>query len=469
MSMRQVTRFNQLVAALLITGDVIILNLIFAGLQCVLYTHVYCGVFTHSQRLTLLLLTMCYLLCSAFFGVVLHQRVIRTEQIIKQILYMLTAHFVLFAFIIHFWDQRDVPFTMLVIFYTLAAIALIGFRLTFRTCIKFYRKKGGNVRTVVYVGAASNMEELFHQMTDDPTSGFRVAGYFDNEASGFADTALPHLGDIKEVIPFLEANNLDNLYCCLPSKRSEEILPIVNYCENNFIRFYSVPNVRRYLKRRMCMELMGDVPILSIRQEPLSQYENRLLKRLFDVIFSAFFLCTFFPLILLVVAVITKMTSPGPVFFKQKRSGLNGREFWCYKFRSMKVNGDSDRLQATKDDPRKTKFGNFLRKSNIDELPQFFNVLRGDMSVVGPRPHMLKHTEEYSALIDKFMIRHWVKPGITGWAQVTGFRGETKELYQMEGRVKKDIWYIENWAFLLDLWIIYKTIRNAISGDKEAY
>ena len=354
MSMRQVTRFNQLVAALLITGDVIILNLIFVGLQCILYNHVYCGVFTHSQRLTLLLLTMCYLLCSAFFGVVLHQRVIRTEQIIKHILYMLTAHFVLFAFIIHFWDQRDVPFTMLLIFYTITAIVLVGYRLAFRTLIKLYRKKGGNVRKVVFVGAASNMEDLFHQMTDDLTSGFRVVGYFDNEPSDFVGSVLPHLGDISEVLPFLKENDLDNLYCCLPSKRSEEILPIVNYCENNFIRFYSVPNVRRYLKRRMCMELMGDVPILSIREEPLSQYENRFLKRVFDVVFSLTFLCTLFPFIYVVVALITKLTSPGPVFFKQKRSGINGKEFVCYKFRSMKVNGDSDKVQATKNDPRKT-------------------------------------------------------------------------------------------------------------------
>ena len=164
-----------------------------------------------------------------------------------------------------------------------------------------------------------------------------------------------------------------------------------------------------------------------------------------------------------------KFSSPGPVYFKQERSGENGKVFQCIKFRSMKMNDDSDNLQATENDPRKTRVGTFLRKSNIDEFPQFINVWKGEMSMVGPRPHMLKHTEMYSSLINKYMVRHFVKPGITGWAQVTGYRGETKELSQMEGIVKRDIWYIENWSFLLDIRIMIKTVVNIVQGDKKAY
>ena len=163
------------------------------------------------------------------------------------------------------------------------------------------------------------------------------------------------------------------------------------------------------------------------------------------------------------------MQSPGPIFFVQKRTGLNGEDFNCYKFRSMHVNKDADMQQATLDDPRKFPFGNFMRKTNLDEFPQFFNVLKGDMSIVGPRPHMLKHTEIYSGMIDKYMVRHFSKPGITGWAQVTGFRGETKELWQMEERIKRDIWYIENWTFWLDMRIIAKTFVSIIKPDKNAY
>ena len=239
---------------------------------------------------------------------------------------------------------------------------------------------------------------------------------------------------------------------------------------NNVVHFYSVPNVSNYLHHRMYFNMIGSVPYLSFFRDPLSSsVQNRVIKRTFDIVFSLTFLCTIFPIVLLVVAVITKVTMPGPLFFRQKRNGLNDKVFYCIKFRSMRVNDDADKVQATKDDPRKTKWGNIMRKTNIDELPQFINVLLGDMSVVGPRPHMLKHTEEYSQLIDKYMVRHFVRPGITGWSQVTGFRGETKELSQMEGRVKGDIWYIEHWTFWLDLYIIFKTIANAIRGEKEAY
>lgn len=160
---------------------------------------------------------------------------------------------------------------------------------------------------------------------------------------------------------------------------------------------------------------------------------------------------------------------PGPIFFKQKRTGYDGKDFWCYKFRSMKVNNDSDKVQATQDDPRVTKWGHFMRHTNIDELPQFINVLMGDMSIVGPRPHMLAHTEYYSEKIGDYMIRHYVKPGITGWAQTHGERGETKTVEDMARRVEKDIWYIENWGFWLDIQIIFKTVMNVFVGDDKAY
>lgn len=172
---------------------------------------------------------------------------------------------------------------------------------------------------------------------------------------------------------------------------------------------------------------------------------------------------------LIPVAVAVKLSSPGPVFFRQKRTGYRGREFQCFKFRTMRLNSDSDSLQATEKDPRKTKVGNFLRHSSIDELPQIWNVFIGDMSLVGPRPHMLSHTEEYSRLIDKYMVRHMVKPGITGWAQVNGYRGPTHELWQMEKRVKYDVWYIEHWSMLLDLKIMVRTVINALKGESNAF
>lgn len=193
------------------------------------------------------------------------------------------------------------------------------------------------------------------------------------------------------------------------------------------------------------------------------------LKRGFDIVFSLCFLCLVFPFVLLVVFIVTQCTMPGKLFFVQKRTGLNGRTFKCYKFRSMRKNEHSDVLQATKGDSRITRWGKIMRKTSLDETPQFINVLLGDMSVVGPRPHMLKHTEEYTALIDGYMLRHEVKPGVTGWSQIKGFRGEIKQLEDMENRVKSDLWYIRNWHFLLDLYIILKTVTICFGNDKNAH
>jgi putative colanic acid biosynthesis UDP-glucose lipid carrier transferase len=303
----------------------------------------------------------------------------------------------------------------------------------------------------------------------DPYQGYLVKGYFyDQPVAGFPE-GLTYRGTPAQVIPFLEHEDISQIYCSLPSERDREILPILSYCEQHCIRFLSIPDIRNYLKRQMNLEFFGNVPVLYMREDPLAQVDNRFFKRAFDVIVSLLFMIPFWLIIYPLVALITKLTSPGPVFFKQQRNGLGGKVFYCYKFRSMRVNADSDRLQATANDPRKTKFGEFLRHTSIDELPQFINVLKGEMSIVGPRPHMVKHTQEYSALIDKYMVRHWVKPGITGWAQVNGARGETKRLSQMEDRIVKDVWYIEHWSFWLDLKIIFLTVYNALRGDKQAY
>lgn len=348
------------------------------------------------------------------------------------------------------------------------AFSLILLRVLARTLIRTLRSSGRNVHRVVFVGGNDNILELYDEMCN-PFYGYKVLGYFADERRADAPANLVYLGMVKDALPYMDENDVQQLYCCLPSAFAADIRPIVNYCENHCVRFFSVPNVRNYLKRTMQFEMLGSVPVLYIREDPFMSLTNRFIKRTFDIIVSGLFMIPFWLVIYPIIGILTKILQPGPVFFKQKRNGINGKVFFCYKFRSMKVNADADRLQATADDPRKTPFGNFLRKSSLDELPQFINVLRGDMSIVGPRPHMLKHTEEYSALIDKYMVRHWVRPGITGWAQVTGARGETKELWQMEDRIKKDIWYVENWSLWLDIKIMFMTVWNAVAGDKQAY
>ena len=346
--------------------------------------------------------------------------------------------------------------------------ALVAVRYLARYFIRILRSEGHNVHHVVFVGGSDNILELYREM-ENPFYGYQVEGYFAEVPMTTFPEKFRYLGKVADCVPYMQSHNIQQLYCALPSAMADDIRPIINWCEHHFVRFFSVPNVRNYLKRTMQLELVGDIPVLSIREDPFSSLTNRVVKRFFDLVVSALVMIPFWLIVYPIVAIVTKLTSPGPVFFRQKRNGLNGEEFYCIKFRSMKVNKEADTLQATKDDPRKTRWGDFLRKSSIDELPQFINVLRGEMSVVGPRPHMVKHTREYSELIDKYMVRHWVKPGITGWAQVNGARGETRELWQMEDRIQKDLWYIENWTLWLDLRIIWLTVWHGIVGDKQAY
>ena len=468
--MQEIQRFNKVLKSCVLFGDLILLNLLLWGFELFFGNRFWCDN-CGSILQGMALITLCYLLCNMHSGVILHRSVVRPEQIMIRVLRNMVP-FVLLSICLLLLFHFEFSYSRLFgLFYIILILVIVSYRLAFRYFLELYRKQGGNVRKVILIGSHENMQELYHAMTDDPTSGYRVLGYFEDFPSDRYPSDVLYLGHPQEVNNFLEQNvgRVDQLYCSLPSARSAEIVPIINYCENHLVRFFSVPNVRNYLKRRMHFEMLGNVPVLSIRREPLELLENRVIKRTFDIVCSTLFLCTVFPFIYIAVGIAIKMSSPGPVFFKQKRSGEDGKEFWCYKFRSMRVNTQCDTLQATEHDPRKTRIGEIIRKTSIDELPQFINVLKGDMSIVGPRPHMLKHTQEYSLLINKFMVRHFVKPGITGWAQVTGYRGETKELWQMEGRVMRDIWYIEHWTFLLDLYIMYKTVYNAIHGEKEAY
>ena len=468
--MQEIQRFNKVLKSCVLFGDLILLNLLLWGFELFFGNRFWCDN-CGSILQGMALITLCYLLCNMHSGVILHRSVVRPEQIMIRVLRNMVP-FVLLSICLLLLFHFEFSYSRLFgLFYIILILVIVSYRLAFRYFLELYRKQGGNVRKVILIGSHENMQELYHAMTDDPTSGYRVLGYFEDFPSDRYPSDVLYLGHPQEVNNFLEQNvgRVDQLYCSLPSARSAEIVPIINYCENHLVRFFSVPNVRNYLKRRMHFEMLGNVPVLSIRREPLELLENRIVKRTFDIVCSTLFLCTVFPFIYIIVGIAIKMSSPGPIFFKQKRSGEDGKEFWCYKFRSMRVNTQCDTLQATEHDPRKTRIGEIIRKTSIDELPQFINVFKGDMSIVGPRPHMLKHTQEYSQLINKFMVRHFVKPGITGWAQVTGYRGETKELWQMEGRVMRDIWYIEHWTFLLDLYIMYKTVYNAIHGEKEAY
>ena len=333
-------------------------------------------------------------------------------------------------------------------------VVVILLRFLERQVLKHLRRQGFNMRGVTFVGSDPELQRLHQRLLGNASYGYKLC------------SSYPSAGDFLSLLGHPRDLHLgDELYLCVPRRERGLIEQTASLCRHRMVKFYYVSTAEE--KLNLHPVLMDDLEVMGTYSSPLEDPLNRLLKRLADILLSAIFLV---PTVLLLpfIAFIIRRQSPGPVFFRQRRTGLDGRPFWCYKFRSMHVNDDADHLQATRDDPRKFPFGNFMRKTSIDELPQFWNVLCGDMSIVGPRPHMLAHTEQYDRLIDKYMVRHFVKPGITGWAQVTGFRGETRELWQMEGRVERDIWYMQNWSLWLDLRILWMTVKLMLKRDQQA-
>lgn len=346
-------------------------------------------------------------------------------------------------------------------------IALIN-RLVLLILRKLARQKESLYKkNIVIVGhnALSRSDSFFGDMS----ARYNVMAVF-HDIVDAATTDSLYQGTPNACVDYLRTHQVDEVFCTLPGISKEDVGLLMHQADRSLTRFRLVPEYHDYFqgRGRISIEMLDNIPVISGRKEPLEELTNAVIKRLFDVLFSLFVIFFLLSWLLPILAVIIKLTSRGPVFFKQKRSGRSNESFYCLKLRSMRVNNDADSLQATQKDSRITPVGAFLRKTSLDELPQFFNVLIGNMSIVGPRPHMLKHTEDYAKIIDKFMVRHFVKPGITGWAQVTGLRGETRTTEEMERRVEADVWYLEHWSFLLDMKIIFLTVWNICRGDKNA-
>jgi len=416
------------------------------------------------------LLIVSYLLSVTVLKIRLHEREISIIKIIVRAVLQTVLTAIVFTTLVAL-EFKVVPRRFFLFDFSVACVVISSAHVVFSLIIRLMRKMGRNTVRVVMVGADENAIRLYNEMHIGlGVNGYRVLGFFTGLYQDKVPQGAAYLGKISEAADYIVDNAVSEVYCSLsPNKDAEYINEIIKVCESNFISFFYVPNMDGYLHRRMQWSEFGDVTIIQLREEPMNNPVSKALKRGFDIILSLLFLILIYPWVWLIVAIGIKISSPGPILFRQKRTGYTGHDFYCLKFRSMKVNVDSDKIQATANDPRKTKFGDFLRRSSIDELPQFINVLKGDMSIIGPRPHMLSHTDQYSELISDYMVRHLVKPGITGWAQVNGCRGETKTTEDMKRRVENDIWYIEHWSIWLDFEIFFKTIAQIIRGDEQAF
>ena len=449
--------------AIFIAGDLAIINLVF-GLTLLIF-HREAPMDSRTIRELWLLVNVCYIPALVWTRMSHERRAIRMEYVMRTVFLIVTTHALFFLALLSFLHIPDLAGRLYLSFYGMMLAAVFLFHtLTFYK-VKEYRRKGFNFARVVIVGTGPTAERLYECMKRDAGYGYRVLGFFDdNPAEDFRESEVLPVGDLEQ---FVIQNGVRQIFYTL-SGHSSSLQRVIKIADDHVVDFYYVPQIPRTLSRRFELHNIGSTPVLSLRRNPLKSVINRAVKRSFDFVLSSVFL-VFYPLIYIPVAIGIKISSPGPVYFKQERTGYLGRSFTCYKFRTMRVNAGSDRQQATANDPRKTKLGDFLRRTSLDELPQFINVWRGDMSIVGPRPHMLKHTEDYTRLVDRYMVRHAVKPGITGWAQVNGYRGITDELWKMERRVEHDVWYIENWSFLLDIKIMFRTVINALGGEENAF
>ena len=468
--MKQNLSRNEFVRQLVTISDFVIINVILVCLIELLPNHI--PLYFHNEtKITLFVVNAAMGIAQYFFQTIVHYRRIDFDKIFLRVSQLVITHVIITYVLLSFLSPKENFFHISFLYAVTSFAIIIISRFVERSLLNYLRQAGHNSRQVVLVGHDQALIELYKAMTSDPAMGYQVRGYYANREMKNCPHTLAYLGSLDDFDKAMQTSDVliaEEIFCCLSHDYNDFIAQIMRYCDANVIRFFYLPRMFGTYRLRLKPEYMGDILLYTNHTEPLSFMGNRLIKRTFDLVVSAFACLCLLPFIP-IIALIIKMQSPGSVFFIQERTGFEGHPFKCYKFRSMYTNANANTEQATKDDPRKFPFGNLMRRTNIDELPQFWNVLKGDMSIVGPRPHMLHHTEVYSGLIDKYMVRHFCKPGITGLAQVTGYRGETKELWQMQKRVELDIWYIEHWSFMLDLRIILKTAYSIIVPDKHAY
>ena len=455
---------GQLIKWIIVLGDFICINLSFF-LSYIILPHEVVASF--NWQIGCLFLNLSYLPVVYAFANVYNERITYIDQLLSKTLKLLVVFVLIFLSLSMFFNI-EIGTKVQLFYFVSFFILLNSWWLIANKAIRYYRKKGYNFKRVVIVGARQTGLMLHKELQSNAGYGYKFLGFFDSEEPEEENIKALYRGGISEVEKFCLDNKVDELYCALPSSEDAHIINMLQISERNTIRFFIVPEVRRFMTRTLNFGNIGAIPLLSVREEPLQKWLSRFVKRSIDLFVSGMVIL-FSPFWFLPIAIAVKKSSPGPILFRQKRTGYMGRDFDCLKFRTMYVNKDSDTKQAERGDARITKVGAFLRKTSLDEFPQFFNVFMGDMSLVGPRPHMLKHTEDYSRLIDKYMVRHFIKPGLTGWAQVNGYRGETKTLQQMEKRVEYDIWYLEHWNVFLDIKIILLTAFGVFKGDENAF
>ena len=448
-------RYSIFLTPLSVFLDIIILNIVLI----VVYDKEY------LNTLFIIYISVFWLLSSFFTGYYNVYRNTMFYQLLK-LLISQTVIFILgyFTFFGFFREGEIIDNQTKILLITL--ISLWSSKIFLFYLIKYYRLKGNNYRKVVVLGSDSSTFKIQETLKHNKGLGYKYLGFFSDKTIKYKE----NLGSVKDGLDFILENDVDEIFCSLSEFSDREIKEIKKFANTHNRALKLIPNSKEIYNKDITTEFYGDtVAILNVKKLPLEVSENKIIKRFFDILFSSFLFIFLFSWLFPIIIVLIRLESKGATIFKQKREGINGEIFTCFKFRSMYTTKIESKGHTTKNDNRITKVGAFLRKTSLDELPQFINVILGQMSVIGPRPHMNVHSLKFDKEVANYMKRKSVKPGITGLAQVSGYRGEIRKKSDIENRVRLDVFYIKNWSFMLDLKIVFLTILNVYKGDEKAY
>jgi putative colanic acid biosynthesis UDP-glucose lipid carrier transferase len=383
---------------------------------------------------------------------------------------MHTYLYFLLILVIYLFFFRMIELSRYFIIVILAAIplALLANRFVYLAIYQYFKGKDYLMSKVVVIGYNNLSKKLVNYLEEDGIHK-EIVGYCEEYENVDELSHYPILSGIDRAFEVCKEHGITEIYSTIAPEHNDSIYRLIQKADQNCIRFKIVPDLGFFINKKMYIDYLKEIPVMMLRKEPLEDLGNRIKKRAFDIVISSLVVIFLLSWMIPLLGLLIWLESRGPVFFTQPRSGKDNKVFNCLKFRSMRQNANAHLKQASRDDSRITRIGRFMRRTSLDEFPQFINVLKGEMSIVGPRPHMLKHTDEYSKLIGMYMVRQFLKPGITGWAQVNGHRGETQKISHMQQRVEHDLWYLENWSLVLDLKIMYMTVFNTFKGDEKAY
>ena len=448
-------RYSHFIKPLQIVIDLFILNII----TYFVYDKEYLNIFFLSYISFFWLVTSYFF---AFYEVHRHTAVLSLLRLlVKQFLFFILGYFAYFGI---FKEGVIVNNQFLILILTIISISFV--KLSWLFLLKKYRSFGNNFRTTIVIGFDDSSKNIIKLFKSKSNLGYKYLGFFSDKI--YKDKE--YLGNLDAIFEYAKKHVVDEIYCSLSTLNQKQIKKINKFALDKDIILKLIPDGNELYSKNQSIEYYDDsLMVLNVNKLPFDFTENFYLKRFFDIFFSIFVCLFILSWLIPILWIIVKLESEGPLVFKQGREGLNGKEFTCYKFRSMRMNKQSNKIHAIKNDARVTKVGAFLRKTSMDELPQFLNVLLGDMSVVGPRPHLETLSLEYQKDVDNYLKRHIVKPGVTGLAQVGGYRGEIKKRSDIKNRVRLDIFYIENWSFFLDIKIIMQTVLNVFKGEEKAY